>query len=369
MSRSRLVDRHVLAALALAVLLVGAACSDGEPGVGVSTITADVVFGLAEDGDDAPGPANLSPAPVTGQQAATDRLLPDQVFDESPSSRSRFDFSPRPSKPVSDPCPEAAQNEFPDVPVSSNVPVDPLRLPAEGLYRWQRSGTLASAETANTSIDVTGFEERLIRNVEIESEKEGEAVTFTYELVQPEIHTSNIVISTFRVQTDGRSARARPAVPVNEEDPDVAVHAPEAGLVLKRVRTETPDGEVVSAFNPAPNGLLLLPLEVVGGTRWSSTARDPLGGRQVTLEGRVRQPGRVDACGEMIEGWQVETTLTSSGGDATFSRDYSYMVAPQYGAILLQERIEQAGGTGDRNLTFTIGQQDPSPVLQEESAP
>lgn len=361
--------RRRLVAAVVALSAVAAACGDDRSGgVGITELSSDIAFGAASSDEPTAGPANFNPSPVTPSQASASEDLPDQFF--APVQRQNR-FRP-PLAPVENPCPEAAVDEFPDETAPIWGPDEHKALPREGLYRWQRSGTLKSADTtAGKEIEITGFERRLVRNLQVIEEKVAEdgtrtAATYTFETVQPEISGSNTIITTFQVRTNARSAAV---FNPSRGDDEFSAGEAERGLVIKRIETLDREGGRVSLFEPAV-GLLLLPIRVRPGEDFTSTAVDPRSRQQLQITGKVMNRERVDACGEIIEGWRVHSTLTSTGGGSNFSRDYSYLVATQYGAILVDEQIDQSDGAEDElKLLFEIGQQDPDPLPEQEPTP
>ena len=80
-------------------------------------------------------------------------------------------------------------------------------VPAEGQYRWKRSGTQTVATLPNVKLPVSGFEQRLVRNVVKVSETE-----YTFETVQPELGTNITTISTFKVKIGAVSKTVTPPV-------------------------------------------------------------------------------------------------------------------------------------------------------------
>ena len=360
MSRLLPADPARRAALVAAVALLLAACGGGgKAGVGIENLTSDIVFGSGDS--DVAAPANFNPPPISSSRATADLDLPEQFF--APVQRAP---KPRPALRAEAECPEAALNEFPDRSADLNIPMDPVQLPREGAYRWKKAGTLIE-ENTDTTLAVDGFERRLIRNVEVTSEtKDAEdkttALTFTYETVQPDIATNNVVVTTFLVKTNG----TRPRVFSPSGEGEVSTGDPEAGVTIKSIEVFDQAGSRVSSFLP-PVGLLLLPLRVVPGSEHQASALDPRSRTQMTIDATVIKRDRVDACGELVEGWRVESTLTVSSPDGNFVRDYDYFVATQYGGVLIFENITEAGS--DLELTYTLGQQDPDPLPEGDEEP
>ncbi len=72
---------------------------------------------------------------------------------------------------------------------------------------------------------------------------------------------------------------------------------------------------------------------------------------------------RVDACGEVVDGWLVQATQTFSGPAQTAPpRTYNYIVAPQLGGIIISEEVHTATAQGNTDVTFSLGQLKPAPL-------
>ena len=82
------------------------------------------------------------------------------------------------------------------------------------------------------------------------------------------------------------------------------------------------------------------------------------------LDAEVRQQERIDACGDILEGWRVNAVIQSSASDTPIT--YNYIIAPQFGAVPLYEEVERQSADGTAKLRFTLGQKDPSPVTPQE---
>lgn len=368
-------------AAALAMTLVAAACSgDGQAGVGVEEVSTEVVFGAAS-GDEVTGPANFNPGVLSPGEARGNLDLPDQLLSPigSPGSTG-------PSlQPISAPCPEALLDEFPDRSAGVNVPHDPPELPREGAYRWKKAGRLnQTVGGVTTESDVTGFERRLIRNVKTVEEDEGTTVvndagnavdgrgtdvtvteagvTFTYEMVQRDLSSGSVVVTEYQVITNADTVYQD--TPVGVGPPEVREGQPERGLVMKSIVALDNAGNRRFTFQPL-TGLLLLPLRVVQGEEFESVAMDTAG-QQYRIEAKVVGRKRIDACGDIVDGWLVESTFTATGPRIEFTRDYDYIVAPQYGGVLISEKISQAGDD-TQSLEFTLGQQDPDPLSEDDT--
>ncbi|HUR48081.1 MAG TPA: hypothetical protein VMY88_00930 [Acidimicrobiales bacterium] len=337
MSRGRRSRAVVLIAL---LGLVAAACGEqAEPTVRLQNVQADIVFGEITP-PPPPAPANFSGGPV-GQ--IEDVVEVDEIEFDDKGFLTRL---PPRAAPI-EPCPPAALTEFPDKEASLNVEGKP----AVGLYRWVRSGEQMLAAAPTFKIPVSGFEKRLIRAVEAEND-----TTFTFETVQSEMGTGQIVVTRYRVKTAPTQQRVGPT--------DVRVGEPDRGVAIYQIeRFDPKTGASISTFTPTPP-VLILPLPIVPGEAFDATGIDPGSGSSLRISGSVRKRQQVDACGEVIDGWLVEGTRTTSGlsPEDSATQTYHYIVATQLGGAIIQEYLESSNTTGSAKITFRVGQTVPDPL-------
>lgn len=339
--------RRSRAVVVVALLgLVAAACGEpAEPTVRLQNVQADIVFGEIEP-PPPPAPANFSSG-VVGQ--AEEIVEVDEIEFDDKGFLSRI--PPRSAPP--EPCPPAALTEFPDKEASLNVEGKP----AEGLYRWVRSGEQMLTAAPTFKIPVAGFEKRLVRAVKSEG-----ATTFTFETVQSEMGTGQIVVTRFRVKTQPTQQRVGPT--------DVRVGEPDRGISIFEIeRFDPKTGASISTFRPTP-AVLILPLPIVPGEAFEGVGVDPAGG-SLRIAGSVRKRQQVDACGDVIDGWLVEGTRTTSGANPSDSKSqtYHYIVATQMGGSIIQEYLESQDTTGSAKITFRTGQVVPDPLPAGAAAP
>ena len=362
-------SRRVLALTAVTSILLGACVKQDDPGVSVTALNADIVFGVKPPAS--PGPANTSLPDTTATpfedptgptRAALgddeDEDLPSQDFGPPTTIKKSF---PRPSfeattQTVND-CPPAALTAFPEETAPLNVPKD--RYPVEGEYRWKRTGTYETPNALDPSKPVVnnadGFEKRILQKLSKEGADPTAAnrMRYSYEVVQPEVTTGLLATTRYRVDSLAQSAEFQ-----NTLGPERASGGePERGLVIKSVNRTDKNGDRVpgaQAFTPA-TGLLIGPLPVRTGEMFTSIAIDPVTNQTMRYEAQVVKRDRVDACGEILDGWRVEGTVTSSG-DTDVEYKYSTILAPQLGMIPIYEKIEAKG----INLEYSIGQKVPS---------
>jgi hypothetical protein len=379
--------RLVAAGLGLATLLT--ACVEPDPpGVGVQKLAADIVFGVKPPSPDTP-PANLAPGAAGQGDAITyvppvspsaDRL-PDIPAPRSPRPPNSRLPRPTPLASPKSPCPPAALSAFPAQEAGLTV----AGLPTEGLYRWKRTGTQMVASLPGVKLPIDGFEQRLVRNVVKVSDTE-----YTFETIQPELAGGITTISTFKVKTDAVSRSVtppvappdpnHPALPVDPPAPPptlppgspplptapgaVRVGDPERGISLMKLqRVDAQGNSSELTFSPA---VLYFPLQVEPGEEFTSVGIDPRTGSVLQHQARVLRRERVDACGEIVDGWAVESTQTFSGSAQTSPpRTYRYIVAPQLGGIIVSEEIHVTSPQGQTDAVFSLGQLRPTPLPAE----
>ena len=92
---------------------------------------------------------------------------------------------------------------------------------------------------------------------------------------------------------------------------NVSAGDPERGISLMKLqRVDAAGNSSELTFSPA---VLYLPLEIVPGEEFNSVGIDPRTGSVLQNQAKVMKRERVDACGEVVDGWVVESTQTFSG--------------------------------------------------------
>ncbi len=149
---------------------------------------------------------------------------------------------------------------------------------------------------------------------------------------------------------------------------NVSVGDPERGISLMKLQRVDKAGNTSElTFSPA---VLYLPLEVVPGEEFNSVGIDSRTGSVLQHQAKVVKRDRVDACGEVVDGWVVESTQTfSSGAQTAPPRTYRYIVAPQLGGLIISEELHINTGAGTTDVTLSLGQLNPSPLPAAPPAP
>ncbi len=351
--------RRIGVALALA-LTVTACVSPDDPGVSIEAFEADLVFGFEEPAP-VPAPPNFVPAAPPPAPASTGSV---------PTTRPSASLTPTPTFPPADDkaflsripptstrkeCPPAAREAFPAEVAGLQV----MTLPKVGLSRWKQSGTQTIPNIGE--LPIQGFENRTVTDVELLRGTPEEPLELAYRTTQPEFSDPNVVVeSGFRLKTDGTTARNSTAELLI--DRSVAAGEPDRGLVLESIDTlDRRTGDVLSSatYNPP---VLYLPLQVFPGEEYQSVGIDPRSGATLQHTATVVGRTRVDACGDVLDGWLVEATQVFSGPGGAVTREYDYVVATQFGGLLVSERVQSSTPLGAVDVTFDLGQLEPLPL-------
>lgn len=341
-------------------LALGACVQPDAPGLAVKALPANLVFGADTDAPQAAAPANS----VVEVPAALPALPPPPELSIAPPP---FQLPPLPARKE---CPEAGINTFPEEVAARNVAED--RRPGVGAYRWQREGTQQGTHTASFEIPVGGFEPRSFQNVQPLAG--AEETDFTFEQHQRDLISNETVITTFQVRTAGASiSQDTLGIQPVPDAPEVpSTGEPDRGITIVGIQRIDKDGNERSWQAAPGTGVLLLPLPVRVNEEWQSQAADPTTFDTITYDGKVNPVERVDACGEVVEGWLVTGEMNMNFGGRTSLREtYDLVFVPQMGGIPVYEHIvETITGsefTATVDVEYTIGQLEPDP-LEEESA-
>ena len=317
--------RRTTVILVCLIALVASACSSSKikRGVRVQDVSTDV--GLGVEPVLGPAPGNI----VVRQPIPREQLGP-IVYPTLPP----LEFeTPEPAV-----CPRAGDFDFPE----KDAGVDPPEgvRPAEGSYKYFLDGRI---ESDTGAVDVAQFENRVLTDIKDDTAAPG-AYTFTVQQAQllDERVGQGKLITTYRVVPKG-NFRSVPNPPA----PAPGVSDTGRGLYLVSIRflgTDDQGKPFESRFDPS-NPLLLMPYPVVQGTDINASGTDPQTGTQVTITGVVKGKKQVDACGDRVDTWLVDAVESYRFSDPnslqteTIEADYDYGVAPQFGGMILYERV------------------------------
>jgi hypothetical protein len=377
-------SRTSFAVAFLAVLTLGSsACvKQNLPGVGLVKFDSSAVFGLPKkDNAPLPGfnvPDTISDLNVGGFVGNKDNTkLPDLG-----------------------PCPPAKLTAFPKTTATPQI----IGLPAAGIYKWKRDFLVVRDSTQTPPVlERLGqlLQSRAIRRVEKQSDHQ-----FTYEMLQPDpSHPDLTVITKFRVNTNPEIVLDQDTRNLNTGDvpidgvPQVSRDLPGTigfvdvpyenvrltpvtdapGIFIESIETKNKDEVLVSSFTPA-QPMLILPLDggiIRSGQTFRSIAISQSDQSVLVNDGIVGRTNRVDACGEIVEGYQVTLRQTLStdivGGDVDpakalsdqETRELTYTFATQLGGLPIGETIS-FGNVDNSDVgyygSWTLGGLTPTPL-------
>jgi hypothetical protein len=317
--------RRSAALIVALVALVATACASSKitRGVDVKAVNTDV--GLGVEPVLGPAPGNI----VVRKPIPREQLGP-IVYPTLPP------FEIETPTPAS--CPRAGDFDFPEKDAGVDPPPD-IR-PSEGAYKYFLEGKI---ESDTGKVDVRQFETRVLSDVKDDTAAP-DAYSFTMQ--QSQLLDERVgygkLITTYRVVPTG-NFRTVPNPPA----PAPGVSDTGRGLYLVSIVFQGVDDEgkpFESRFDPS-NPLLLLPYPVVQGTDINASGTDPQTGTQVTITGEVKGKKQVDACGERVDTWLIDAVESYRFSDPdtfqteTIEADYDYGVAPQFGGMILYEKV------------------------------
>lgn len=363
-------SREHLRHLAVAVALAGVATScvsPDDPGVAIDDFEADLVFGL-EEAPDPIAPANTQPI-AAGVPAAFQAGPPIDVVSTATvqAPLQAQEFAPF-RNPAADRLPPL--RNLPGTGTGTNASACPTALPTaaardvaesdisgpirEGVYEWKREGV---QKKGDVEVPISGFERRVVRDVQPAPDT-FDPDAYTFEVVQVLLDQPIVQVTTYLVKPNSSGqgevvlGTPFPRFPRQGE--------PERGVSIIRFEQfdEDDNGLGSTDFN---TGLLQLPLPVVPNESYQSVAVSRTGDTYVQ-DALVAGRARIDACGELIDGWRVTSTQTTSESPGS-TVSFSYLVATQYGGMPVQEQISTTTEDGSTlDVVFTIAQVDPTPL-------
>ena len=226
--------------------------------------------------------------------------------------------------PKLDLCPKASPFAFPSLNAGPHV----LAAPKQGIYLYRQTGsyTIDGKSGAPQAQAV-----RSVQNIATQSngtitfdvaDVEGQSATLTsYEIMQ----------STGNSTTDG--------------------------IFITQVVTKAADG-TISQFAPQP-AIRIMPLPAQNSQQsFQSAGVDAIHGLTEEISGTIVSRQRVDACGTVLDSWEVHVTgrLLSSSEDLAL--DATYDIGTQFGGLSLEDKLTlsgtDAGGSVQRTTTAII---------------
>lgn len=309
------------------VALVASGCGRNKvlQGVNLKPISTDLVLGLPPV-EKAPAPPNSAPDPNFDDLFKIPDFGPIPTLPPLPTGTPRPNFD----------CPKADPlTDFPEVAASTGVSGPPTA----GTYRWLIEGTQDTGQLGG----VVTFPKQIQKTVhDVVDNSSGEDRLYSYSVTEREVLFGSTAVVTQRYSV------RQTASPADED-----------GVFLTEITTKVGAAETVFAPQP-PIMIVQIPVTlgevVVAGPAnrrpIDEVGVDPTTQEVMRLQGTVLNRYTVDACGDVVQGWFVEGTrefvsandANADGEPDAYTSNYNYMVATQYGGLVIYEWIESPCG-------------------------
>jgi hypothetical protein len=273
---------------------------------------------------------NVTTDVVYGGQTKAAAALPGAELEPGFPSFIQAPIAPR-ARPaehaIEELCPQAAFSVEPAIKATANVPKPPAK--GDYVYRMDGHSTFRGVDT------VPGVEDfRRVQNSV--DHKDG---TFTFEVVDAQPGQSASI--TYYL-VDQRTGLAQ-----------------YDGISITQVITKQQDGSI-DQFAPAtPIRILPLPADNVNvqNANWESAGTDGVHNVTEQISGTITKPGRVDACGNVLGGWEVHATGHIYSPTKNIAIDTTYTIATQFGGLSIAESLNLDGTDGGPALDKNDGAQ------------
>ena len=294
------------AIVAIALSLVAGGCGP-KPGleVGLKDYSTDILFG---------SPVEAEPIPVPLPTQSLDAGVPSLIVSPPPLIAGPGTPPPRPPRVVA----------CPDPPVDAVAKPAAARIsaaPATGTYQYRQSGTFVAE---SRQVPYPPQSDRVVTNVT--SNQDGTLDTF------------DVVIKDQMTQTTTYKLRGGVTDLFN-------------GLYITKIVTDVGDGSP-RVFAPVDLGLRIIALPAAKNVAWQSSATDPQGRTNFNVNGTIKGTQQVNACGTLLQGWEVSLTGTITGPNKNVTLTATYVVAPQMGGVIIADSVTQQG-TDEGKPVFT----------------
>jgi hypothetical protein len=227
-------------------------------------------------------------------------------------------------------CPDASPFAFVAIPATATATHRPTPSP----YRFRYSGTITSnagqPNAKSVKLPATGTRE--IANVTA-LQSDG---SYSYDVI--EIYNQLKTTTTFHVLPNATGASIVP--------PGGPSQANNAGIYIHQIQTTRVDGQGgTDNFAPTPEVLMMqFPADNNTGFQGAGTDGPDTTAMKVDT-GTVQKRVRVNACGTVLDSWQVEVVgriVNARGGpNAVRNFDITFYSATQYGGFNISEHVVQ----------------------------
>jgi hypothetical protein len=285
------------ALLAVSLFALTACGPTNHPHLSIRDYTTDVVYG-SQNRDVLP--------PITGGAL--------EPFFAPPAAVPNLE-APKPRTRTLEQCPSAAFSVDPAVKATPSIAAAPV----ESTYVFRQDGhtTFGGKETQPSQLAY-----RIVQR------GPNGGTTFVFYVLDVQLGEYTDV-SSFEVdQTTGNSAHD--------------------GLLWMGTARVMPDKSISYEFTPTqPLVLLPLPAQPTAdgiAQTWTTAASDPDHDLNYEMSGTLNLvSGRVDACGTVLGGQSVHATGRVFGRDHNYTFDWTYVVATQFGGLVISEQLNKDG--------------------------
>jgi len=337
----------------LGLLAAGCAHSKG-PGVAVQKLNTNIEFGLPHQTGTTLAPGVAIPASVQPVNLPSPGS-PLPAFDYGTTTTFNF------SGPQYSGGGQSEQTQCPPAPYGASAAeaISPSisAPPAQGSYKWQvvtQTPGAGSNKTITATRYVTEYVEHVSKTTSTPNPQGGTTTTFTFQVVSPGAE-GGTVTTTYQVKQNALQVSSGGQVSAAQ-----SAGEPDRGIAISSIVDRDASGTVTNTFNPAP-AVLLLPLAVQSPQKFQAVGVDPSSGASLTNNADVTgQIKRVNACGQLVDGWQISSTQSFSDSAGTTTSTVDYAIAPQYGGLMIFQAAAPAGSGATE--TDIIGQLQPGPL-------
>jgi hypothetical protein len=296
--------------LAALCMLLSACAPRSDMEVGLNEVHTNVVFGAAKADEPTTVPQQPPTSIRESRTPAPSFIAPPPVVAPPPSARQR------------DPEPVACQSAgLYDVPPPSGTEI--VGQPVAGVYPFSQKGSFERPGQRPTSLPAVT--ERTIRDVTRTSDG-----GYRYQQVVEQMSAKTTTTYSYV------KAAARPGIVSKTGNASVD------GIYITNVTTELPDGGL-EIFEPTSPGLRLFPTPAELVVLWDSVAVDAAHGATMRLTGAISDRFRVDACGDLVEGWRSQVVIDVTTRESSYKVNADYIVLPDLGGLIGADKVELAG--------------------------
>ena len=331
--------------LLAAVPLTVTACSGPTKpiNIGVQNLATSFHYGLLKAAVSDPALPGAAPAPSRGTFAPIQSIGYPELPD-APSSRPPVVVTP----PAS--CPEASTIAIVRRPVTNTI----TKPPAAAKYTFRTTGAWQDGGGAKGEYPASE----------------------TREVKDPKLETNgNLSFTVVTVLGDETTTTSYSYVAPTAASRSAVGPEPVAGLYLTGTDRKQ-GGKVKTSFHPQGPGLLLMEAPTLAKSTWQSTATDATNGTTEAVSGTIGASTLVNACGDVIQAVPVhldgtvkvyqpgllpqgaDTGVNAQGQDVSpdgvvsFTADYVF--APQYGGLIVQDKVRTTATVGGKSLKTSL---------------